>query len=347
MTRMNPFSLHSIPAAGSSKKKSKEGNPAGKALQELQAAAAAEKRELMGALQKQGTPGAMGVYAAQLLLQWLEDNIPCLSYRQRVDLVSGVNTRTSSNLVAVELAETLMAWWCRSEDPDEVGLRVELLITQGGLPQGSQNLLDRVRMRVNEWRVDQRLPRLREVTKSWEQLKLWAAENGQELDLELDAAVAAELTNATAGLQQELQQDEPLVFGRVSAHEARLWLLCTDWVQQGKTALDPAKTPLLKLERKAAQQLDTCLKLNVNHPEQIAAEKKRRQGIWDGSSIGILQDSRGRWFYGDGTPAIPQPGGGFKRQRSGLGGLFDDVDREATWSEIGRCFKQQKEKTDS
>ena len=44
----------------------------------------------MATLQKQA-PGAMGVYAAEELLRWIED-FPCLSYRQRMDLVAGRGT---------------------------------------------------------------------------------------------------------------------------------------------------------------------------------------------------------------------------------------------------------------
>ena len=157
--------------------------------------------------------------------------------------------------------------------------------------------------------------------------------------------VVAERTNALAELHRELHADEPLVFGLVEAHEARLWLLCCDWVMEGDTGLDPKKTPMQKLERKAAELLDKCLRLNVNHPDQIEAEMKIRRGIWDGYRGGIVQDSRGRWFYGDGTPAIPQQGGGFKRQRSGLGGMFEGIDRDAIWSEIGRCFNKQREQS--
>ena len=349
MTRPNPFSIypHTAPSSPSGKPKPKPAaqgtTEPGKLLREIQAANKAERREVMTALQRQGSPGAMGVYAAEELLRWIEENIPCLNYRQRVDLVSGHATRSLTTIEALEIGDTLMAWWCRSEDPDEIGMKLELLLAQGGLPRGSGDLLNKVRARVNDWRVDQRLPRLREITRSWDQVKAWAEANGVELDLEQAAAVVAERTNALAGLHQELHADEPLVFGRVEPAEARLWLLCCDWVKDGNTQLDPKKTPLLKLERKAAEQMDICLRLQVNHPDQIKAERERRMGVWNGSPNVIVQDSRGRWFYGDGTPAIPQPGGGFKRQRSGLGGLFDDVDREAIWSETTRCFQQQLE----
>ena len=344
MTRPNPFSIYPLrPSSKPSEPPKASGT--GQALRELQAASAAEKRELMSALRRQATPGAMGVYAAEELLSWLKGSFPCLSYGQRVDLVSGHGTRSASAIEAIEIAETLTAWWCRSDDPDEINRRVELVVAQGGLPSSSRELLSRVRTQVNNWRLDQRLPRLREITQTWDQLKRWAAANEEELDLEQSAEVVAERTNALAELHRELHADEPLVFGLVEAHEARLWLLCCDWVMEGETGLDPKKTPMQKLERKAAELLDKCLRLGVNHPDQIEAEMKIRRGIWDGYRGGIVQDSRGRWFYGDGTPAIPQQGGGFKRQRSGLGGMFEGVDRDAIWSEIGRCFALEKERS--
>ena len=42
-----------------------------------------------------------------------------------------------------------------------IGMKVELLVAQGGLPDCSRRLVSSVRDQVNQWRVDQRLPRLR------------------------------------------------------------------------------------------------------------------------------------------------------------------------------------------
>ena len=90
--------------------------------------------------------------------------------------------------------------------------------------------------------------------------------------------MVAERTNALAELHRELHADEPLVFGLVEAHEARLWLLCCDWVMEGETGLDPKKTPMQKLERKAAELLDKCLRLGVNFPHKSGRCRSCRKG---------------------------------------------------------------------
>ena len=156
------------------------------------------------------------------------------------------------------------------------------------------------------------------MTQSWQQLKRWAIANDQDLSLELDAATAAEMTNTLLAANADLHADEPLVFGRVEPKEVRLWMLCCDWVQGGNTRLDPGKTPLLKMERRAAELMDTCLRLNVNHPDQIEGEMKKRRGIWDGYAGAIVQDSRGRWFSGMAPLRFHKPAVGLPGSDQGL-----------------------------
>ncbi|MAF40848.1 MAG: hypothetical protein CL859_03165 [Cyanobium sp. ARS6] len=337
--RTNPFDFtpgpgRPVPFGGLSPRNRR--TDTGKALREVRDAAPREQREIMQALKKQGTPGAMGVYAAEVLLQWLEENLPCLNSVQRVGLVTGSASRMKNSIEGLEIREAITSWWCRSEDAEQVSLTMELLLGQGGLPGSSRELLNQCRIRVNEWRVDQRLPRLRAITASHEQVKRWAQANDQELELPDSAEVAAELVNAVAGLEKEIHEGDPLVFGRVSAHEARLWILCCEWVEKGNTSLDPAKTPLLKCQKKAAERMEVCLRLGVNHPQDIAPEMKRRRGIWDDNPLSIHQDSRGQWRYGDGAEAVPGSGGGFKRAQHGLGDIFEGRDRQQIWKEIDR-----------
>ena len=180
---------------------------------------------------------------------------------------------------------------------------MEILISQGGLPIASRQLLDKCRTRVNEWRLQQRLP-VGQITESWEQLLRWAQAHGQELNLDADAEVAAALANAMRELRQELEDGEDLVAGSVSPEEARLWLLCCQWIERGHTRLDPEHTAREDLQRAAARKMDVCLRLGVNHPRMIEEEMKRRRGVWDGNPAGILQDSKGRWRYGDEAEAI-------------------------------------------
>ena len=157
-------------------------NASGSVLDDLLRANKAQKKELVDELKRSGTPAAMGVLASQHLLEWMQENIPCLSLQQRAGLVSGMACRMSQSIEAQEIRESITSWWCRAEDPEAVNATMEILISQGGLPIASRQLLDKCRTRVNEWRLQQRLPRLRQITESWEQLLRWAQAHGQELN---------------------------------------------------------------------------------------------------------------------------------------------------------------------
>ena len=78
-------------------------NVSGSVLDDLLRANKSQKKELTDALKQSGTPTTMGVLAAQHLLEWMQENIPCLSLQQRVGLVSGHACRTSQSIEAQEL----------------------------------------------------------------------------------------------------------------------------------------------------------------------------------------------------------------------------------------------------
>ena len=103
-------------------------NVSGGLLDDLLRANKSQKKELTDALKRSGTPTAMGVLAAQHLLEWMQENIPCLSLQQRVGLVSGHACRTSQSIEAQEIRESITSWWCRAEDPDAVNATMEILI---------------------------------------------------------------------------------------------------------------------------------------------------------------------------------------------------------------------------
>ena len=111
-------------------------------------------------------------------------------------------------------------------------------------------------------------------------------------------------------LRQELEGDEDLVAGSVSPEEARLWLLCCQWIERGHAAGSRAHGKGRPATSSSTK--DGRLFAVVNHPRMIEEEMKRRRvGC---NPAGILQDSKGRWRYGDGAEAIPTPDGGFKRR---------------------------------
>lgn len=326
------------------KAKPKEAQQAqGKVLSDLLTSDKGQQRETRELLRRTGTPGALGVYQAEELLRWMSEHVDCLTHTQRVGLVSGVPCKLISSIEALEIRESIVAWWLRHEDPEDVDWRMELLMTRLGLPSESQQLLANCRAKVNERRLDMKLPKLRAISASWEQLQQWSVATGREADISTDAAVVASVANAAAGLRQELQKDRPLVVGTVTPEEARLWLLCCQWVEQGHSSLNPEASTHQQLQRKAAERMQVCQRLGVNHPRDIAQEVKRRKGLLRSNPAGIEQDSRGRYWYGDGTEAIPQADGTFRRKSYGLADVFDGLQKEEIWEEIERAMKQKAE----
>ena len=118
----------------------------GQALSDLLASSKGQQKETRELLRQTGTPGALGVLQTEELLRWMSEHVGCLTHTQRVGLISGVPCKLISSIEALELRESIVAWWLRHEDPEDVDWRMELLMTRLGLPTESQQLLSSCRI---------------------------------------------------------------------------------------------------------------------------------------------------------------------------------------------------------
>ena len=313
---------------------------AGRDLREIRSASSSQQKELRRALPK--TPGGSGLGAALELLNYLEEHFPWLDERERVMLVSGDGLRMLNSVDAIEIREKLGVGWLKSEDRDAIGLKVGLLIAQGGLPASSVALLRAVQKFVDRELVKLRLPRMQVLEWSKEKVLRRGKEQGVELDLEEEATRIA--NEVLKGYRETMDEHDPLVFGVLTVKEARLWQACGAWVVRGKDRNvrlvgGPQHKTREQVERDVVRVFDQCVRHGVEGPWELQRRMDEKMGRFNGARNVLRRDTQGRMRYGDGVIAERDLDGHWSRPSVGYGDVFKDKGLHEVMEEIERVEK--------
>lgn len=305
---------------------------------EARQATAQQRKELQA--QTPSTPQGAALQNILQVLQTLEDWMPFLTEQQRVTLATG-NGLGMRTLAEADLEDVIFASWWKAADRDAFDLRVQILMADGVLKGSARVMLRRIRGRIGDRLMDEQLPRFEVLEWSAAEVKRRAGDEGLATGVE---GAATELANEVLeAYEAGLQDADGLVYGRLTVEDARLWIDCSEHVQERSDRRgDETREQLL---RKVMLMFN---KVRTNGCESVAQLKMRqgeKRGGW-GRDNEYRVNSRGQWVDGKNVAVEWRTGDSgrleMKREEVGFAAIFANKDIEAVIEEITRAAEVQK-----